>query len=249
MPFGLVHGAKRPVGQADAVLEEREHRRHAAAVGDAGRGDGVGARDALVDEEPDERLEVADLVADVREARPALLAARGARRRRPARVAEAARRRRDDRVAGAREGLGVVAGVRRASALRNDRLRAAEAVEEQQRRERPVALRRAASRRRRSACRRSSGRAGRGWRSGRAVAVLRRALVAERGGGGVGGGGGEREERGRRGGEPRAGVGTRGTPWQTHAPCPSLPASLRRLVPDRVRDRRAAARGVGRARA
>ena len=134
-PARRAPGRRRAVEAQDAVAQVREHDRHSAAVGDAGRADRVRPHDALVDEQADEVLEVAHLVADVVQACPAARAAGGPRRRCAARVAEAARRRRHDGVAAPRE---APVGVRLPDVL-TARLRAAEAVEEQDGGKRPVA--------------------------------------------------------------------------------------------------------------
>ena len=122
---GRLPGLGHAVGPADAVGQHRELHRGAAAVGDAGHPELVGARHELVDELGQQPLDVARLVALVVEVDPAALAAGRARVRHAARAPEAARRRQHDRVALARELHRVVArGLRALEVL----LGAAEAV-------------------------------------------------------------------------------------------------------------------------
>jgi hypothetical protein len=113
----------RTVRQHDAVAQHRELQRLAAAVGDAGGAERVGARDALVDEQPEEVLHVADLEALVGEVHPPARAVRGARVRHAARAPEAARARHEHRVAGAgvARGVGGEVGLRAGEGVQHRR--------------------------------------------------------------------------------------------------------------------------------
>ena len=142
VPFGLLQGRKEPFGQPDAVAQPGQVEALDAAVRDARHAERVGPRHALVDEQAEQVLRVARLIAMVCEMDPAGVAARArARVRRAARAAESARRVVDHRVALLRVEEVAVArlGVAVASKAR---LIAAVAVHHHDRRERAVAARR-----------------------------------------------------------------------------------------------------------